>query len=79
MVNLNTGKTLQDIYDHKEDEVPAVITKIDKEGKTESEFLKGFYGHGNDSWSAEKKSFNLKFSEKLPNFPKTKNAKSKSP
>lgn len=64
MVNLNTGKTLQDIYDHKEDEVPAVITKIDKEGKTESEFLKGFYGHGNDSWSAEKKSFNLKFSEK---------------
>lgn len=64
MIDLNAETTLEDIYNHKEKEVPSVITKINAEGKTESEYLKAFYGHGNDSWSAEKKSFNLKFSEK---------------
>lgn len=63
VIDLNAEKTLEDVYNNKEEEVPAVITKIKEDGKTESEYLKAFYGHGNDSWSAEKKSFNLKFSE----------------
>ena len=63
VVDLNADKTLKDIYNHKEEEIPAVITKIDADGNLESEYLKAIYGHGNDSWSAEKKSFNLKFSE----------------
>lgn len=61
LINLGDNKTLDDVYQNKRKEFPGFITKIDVNGSCQKEYLKAFYGHGNDSWEADKKSYNLKF------------------
>lgn len=61
LIDLGENKSLNDVYQNKRKEFPGFITKIDAQGNVENEYLKAFYGHGNDSWEADKKSYNLKF------------------
>lgn len=61
-VTLQKQKKLQDVHKNKLEEIPGVLTIMDTEGNVSSEVIKGFYGHGNDSWAVEKKSYNLKMS-----------------
>lgn len=62
-VTLEKKKTLTDIHANKYEEVPGVISVLSTEGQISDYVLNGFYGHGNDSWDANKKSYNVKFSE----------------
>lgn len=59
-VTLQKQKDLDYVHKNKTEEIPGVLTVIDTEGKTSYAEIKGFYGHGNDSWAADKKSYNLK-------------------
>lgn len=68
MIDLSAEKTLDDIYQNKKTEFSGMISKIDSNGNIKTEYLKAIYGHGNDSWDADKKSFNLKFLEKTDIF-----------
>lgn len=61
-VTLQKQKKLQDVHQDKLEEIPGVLTIMDADGNISNEVIKGFYGHGNDSWAAEKKSYNLKMS-----------------
>lgn len=60
-VTLEKQKTLDYVHQNKYEEIPGVVSILDAEGKLSDLVLRGFYGHGNDSWDAEKKSYNLKF------------------
>lgn len=59
-IDLNGQKTLDDIHKNKRTEFSGVITIMEQSGNIRKEPLKAIYGHGNDSWSAQKKSYNLK-------------------
>lgn len=59
-VTLQKQKDLDYVHKNKIEEIPGVLTVIDTEGETSYAEIKGFYGHGNDSWAADKKSYNLK-------------------
>ncbi len=59
-ITLHKQKNLDYVHKNKIEEIPGVLTVIDTEGETTSVSVKGFYGHGNDSWFADKKSYNLK-------------------
>jgi len=59
-VTLQKQKDLSYVHNNKTEEIPGVLTVIDRDGNTFSTEVKGFYGHGNDSWASEKKSYNLK-------------------
>lgn len=63
-VTLEKQKTLADIHAEKTTEVPGVLMVMDTEGTCDYHMIKGFYGHGNDSWAVEKKSYNLKLDER---------------
>lgn len=60
-ITLEKYKNLDYVHANKIEEIPGVMTLIDCEGKTSYETVKGFYGHGNSSWEAAKKSYNIKF------------------
>lgn len=59
-ITLEKHRSLDYVHANKIEEIPGVLQISDKDGKFESVRLKGFYGHGNDSWEADKKSYNLK-------------------
>ena len=59
-VQLNYDKNLQYIHKNKLEENPGMLLIMDHAGNVHKEVLKGIYGHGNDSWAAQKKSYNLK-------------------
>lgn len=58
---ITLSKDLDYVHTHKKEEVTGKMLIIDEEGTASNATIKGFYGHGNDSWKAEKKSYNLKF------------------
>ena len=62
-VSLEKQKDLSYVQEHKKEENPSILTIIDQEGRVFDRSIKGFYGHGNDSWAVEKKSYNLKLNE----------------
>lgn len=53
------------VHAHKKEELPGKMVIFDTEGNSSYANVKGFYGHGNDSWKAPKKSYNLKFDSKV--------------
>ncbi len=59
-IQLSKNKDLEYIHKNKYEEIPGMITILEQSGNIRKEVLKGIYGHGNDSWSAQKKSYNLK-------------------
>ena len=59
-IQLSKNKNLEYIHKNKYEEIPGMITIMDQSGNIQKEVLKGIYGHGNDSWAAQKKSYNLK-------------------
>lgn len=59
-ITLEKQKTLEAIHANKAEEIPGIITLIDTAGNISYAEIKGFYGHGNDSWAADKRSYNLK-------------------
>lgn len=59
-ITLQKQRNLDYVHKNKTEEIPGVLTMIDTKGETTYAEVKGFYGHGNDSWEAEKKSYNLK-------------------
>lgn len=59
-ITLQKQKTLEDVHINKTEEIPGILTLIDTTGKIDYAEIKGFYGHGNDSWAADKKSYNMK-------------------
>jgi len=59
-INLSKEKNLDYIHKNKLEEIPGMMTVLDQNGNIKKEILKGIYGHGNDSWAVEKKSYNLK-------------------
>lgn len=60
-VALGNNKTLDYVHANKTERVPGRMMIIDPNGEVSYEIISGFYGHGNDSWKAKKKSYNLKF------------------
>lgn len=59
-ITLQKQRTLEDVHENKAEEIPGILTLIDTTGDIDYAEIKGFYGHGNDSWAADKKSYNLK-------------------
>lgn len=59
-ITLQKQKNLNYVHKNKIEEIPGILTMIDTKGETTYAGIKGFYGHGNDSWEAEKKSYNVK-------------------
>lgn len=60
-ITLQDGKSLEYVFANKTEEIPGLLTIVNSDGSIDYEPVKGFYGHGNSSWEAAKKSFNLKF------------------
>lgn len=52
---------LEYVHAHKKEELAGRMVILDTTGSASFANIKGFYGHGNDSWKAPKKSYNLKF------------------
>lgn len=63
-VTLEGNKTLASVHQDKTIKYPGILSILNTDGSVEECVLKGFYGHGNDSWSAPKKSYNLKMDER---------------
>lgn len=63
-LQLENEKNLEYIHKNKAEKVPGMVTVLGKDGTIQKAALKGFYGHGNDSWAAQKKSYNLRLKEK---------------
>lgn len=59
-ITLN-DKDLEYVHTHKKEELSGRMVILDTNGDASYAKIKGFYGHGNDSWKAAKKSYNLKF------------------
>ena len=59
-VTLPEQKNLDYVHENKLEEIPGILTVIDTNGDTAYTKIKGFYGHGNDSWKVAKKGYNLK-------------------
>lgn len=49
------------VHAHKKEEIAGRMIVLDADKKASFHNIKGFYGHGNDSWKAAKKSYNFKF------------------
>ena len=64
-MELGRNRNLTDIHKDKTNRVPGRMMIIDENGEVTYETVKGFYGHGNDSWAAAKKSYNLKFDSRI--------------
>lgn len=64
-IQLSKNKDLEYIHKNKREEIPGMIMILDQSGNIEKEVLKGIYGHGNDSWAAQKKSYNLKLENRV--------------
>ena len=64
-VKLSGDRNLQYIHKNKLEENSGMILILDQTGKIHKEVIKGIYGHGNDSWAAQKKSYNLKFEDRV--------------
>lgn len=62
---LGQNQNLIDIHMDKTNRVPGRMMIIDENGQVTYEIVSGFYGHGNDSWAAQKKSYNLKFDSRV--------------
>lgn len=62
-ITLADQKTLSYVHENKYEEVPAIMTIFEQSGMVKQTVLKAFYGHGNDSWKENKKSYNLKFDD----------------
>ena len=60
-ISLAKQKDLAYVHENKYEEIPGVLTILNQDGTTSYASIQGFYGHGNDSWLADKKSYNLKF------------------
>ena len=58
---LDQNKSLDYVNLNKREEIPGRMLIFDNNGKVSYKPFAGFYGHGNSSWEAEKKSYNLKF------------------
>ena len=64
-VELSKDKKLADVHENKTEEFPGRMMILGQDGHVEAATIRGFYGHGNDSWEADKKSYNLKFSSSV--------------
>ena len=64
-IELSKDKDLTYVHEHKTEELPGRMIIIDQNGKVDAATIQGFYGHGNDSWAADKKSYNLKFDSEV--------------
>ena len=62
---LGQNRELIDIHKDKTNRVPGRMMIIDENGQVTYEIVSGFYGHGNDSWEAAKKSYNVKFDSRI--------------
>lgn len=60
-VALDHGNTIDTVHSNKELELPGSVLAIEKNGKASYIPVEAFSGHGNDSWEAEKKSYDIKF------------------
>ena len=60
-VALDDGNSIENIHENKELEIPGGCLAIASNGKASYVPVEGFSGHGNDSWEAEKKSYDMKF------------------
>lgn len=64
-IDLAKEKDLGYVHENKTEELPGRMTIIKQDKSVDFATIKGFYGHGNDSWEAEKKSYNLKFDSEV--------------
>lgn len=64
-ITLDKDKTLEYVHANKKEEIQGHMMLLDADGGLSYETIKSFYGHGNDSWKAEKKSYNLKFDSRI--------------
>lgn len=64
-IELAKEKDLNYVHENKTEELPGRMTIINQDKIIDFATIKGFYGHGNDSWEAEKKSYNLKFDSEV--------------
>lgn len=64
-VQLDDDKALSDVYKDQKIEFPGKLLILEADGKISHISVKGFYGHGNSSWEADKKSFNLKLEDRV--------------
>ena len=62
-ITLADQKDLSYVHENKYEEIPGFMTIFEQDGRISQTVLRGFYGHGNDSWKEEKKSYNLKFDD----------------
>lgn len=62
-ITLEDKKDLSYVHGNKYEEIPGFMTIFEQDGRINQTVLRGFYGHGNDSWKEEKKSYNLKFDD----------------
>ena len=60
-VTLDHGMTLENVHESKETEFTGNVIIIDPSGVKSYVPVEAFRGHGNDSWEAEKKSYDIKF------------------
>lgn len=60
-VILDHGMTLSDVHANKDTEFAGNAVIIKSSGMKNSVPVEAFCGHGNDSWEAEKKSYDIKF------------------
>ena len=58
---LDQNKNLDYVHLNKLEEIPGRMLIFDEKGKVSNKEFSWFYGHGNSSWEADKKSYNLKF------------------
>lgn len=62
-ITLADQKDLSYVHENKYEEIPGFMTIFEQDGRINQTVLRGFYGHGNDSWKEAKKSYNLKFDD----------------
>lgn len=67
-VDLEELYTLEDVHEDKEREVSGYMSCEDSEGQWLYLPIEVFSGHGNDSWKASKKSYDIKFASELDLF-----------
>lgn len=58
---LDQNKGLDYVHLNKREEIPGRMLILESNGNATYKEIRGFYGHGNSSWEADKKSYNLKF------------------
>ncbi len=69
MIHTSTGDALSYLHAGKKNKVPGSYMFFDEYGEMKDEgILDKMRGHGNDSWNADKKSYNLTFRESVDFF-----------